>query len=282
MKKLCKIFFILITIFSLTACNNQQTNTTQIEQSTLKTTYKEKPKSKRPNSTDPLDNIFIAFNELNNADYYTSESTGEVIAKKSIKLATQNISSRKIVTPEAAFSESISISTFVKVAEQLYSSEDKVLKREASKVTSNSTKWENSATKLTTTQYLNQYGYDFKDPTRYIINEETVSNIQIITNGIGRKYTYKFNLDPIISPHYYKTSIKNLSNSTTDATFSKIEMTLTFDYKWRISRIEINETYKITMKGLGTVTCEASLTEVIKNFNRETSIEESSFFEKYL
>jgi hypothetical protein len=56
-----------------------------------------------------------------------SESFGSA-KKGSLSLATQEISNRKIVTPNATFSESISVSTFVKVAEQLYLAPTQVLK----------------------------------------------------------------------------------------------------------------------------------------------------------
>ena len=59
-------------------------------------------------------------------------------------------------------------------------------------------------------------------------------------------------------------------------------MTITFDYKWRISKIETVEEYKITLSGLGVVTCKATLTENIRNINKSLNISESSFFNKYL
>ena len=49
-----------------------------------------------------------------------------------------------------------------------------------------------------------------------------------------------------------------------------------------MTRIETYEEYSITMNGIGTVNCEASLTETFKNINKETRIEQESFFKNYL
>jgi len=279
-------FLLMTSLLIFTGCKKETLalDISTLDESTLQTKYLEKPSIGRPKSQDPIDNIFIALNNLKQASYYESESTGKVIAKKAIKLATQNISNRRQITPSATFSESISVSTFVKVAEQLYTTQDKTLKREASKISSsNNIKWKNETTSLTNEEYLNQYGYSSKDPTRYIINEETIiSDIEIINNGIGRKYTYKFNLDPLIAPYYYKTSVKKLSDSSTEPKFESIEMIMTFDYKWRMSEIEVNEVYEVTISGLGKVTCHATLTEKFKNIDKYITINENSFFEKQL
>lgn len=286
MKKAVQFIIVLSFMFIITGCFNgksDNSNNEVIVKSDLETTYLDKPSTGRPKSQTEMNNIFIALNNLKNASYYESESSGEVVAKKSVKLTTQSVKNRRIITPSASFSESISISTFVKVAEQLYVADDTILKRDASSVSNSNVKWKNNATNLSQEQYKKDYGYSFIDPTRYIINEKTIiSDIEVLNNGIGRKYTYKFSLDTNIAPYYYKTSIKKLSGSNSEPKFNYINMTITFDYKWRISKIETEEEYKITLSGLGTVTCTATLTENIRNINRSISISESSFFNKYL
>lgn len=282
MKKVVQLILIFSFLFVLTACNNDS-NVNNINKDSLQTMYLAKPLSGRPKSQKEIDNIFIALNVLKDASYYESESSGEVVAKKAVKLATQSVNNRKIITPDASFSESISISSFVKVAEQLYESNGEFLKREASKVTSSSVKWENSASYISDSEYKKNYGYCFSDPTRYIINEQTIiGDIEVINNGIGRKYTYKFNLDPVVAPYYYKTSIKKLSNSSSEPVFKYIEMQITFDYKWRISKIETKEEYSVTISPLGSVDCTSTLVENFSNINKSISIEEASFFNKFL
>lgn len=285
MKKLLSLLFIFTFIVS--GCSNKNIYQTHaIEDETiLITSYKEKPDTGRPRNETTINNIFIALNELKIASNYQSTSKGSVVAKKgNIPLATQEINNLKTVTPTATFSESISISPFVKVAEQLYLSSTQVLKRKAKKVTSSSNiSWDNNVTKLDYQEYLKQYGYSAKDPTRYIINEDTIiSDIEIINDGKGRKYTYKFNLDPIIAPYFYKSTVKLLSDSSKDPIFETIEMTMTFDYKWRMTQITVNEVYEIEVPALGKITCYSTLTETFKNINRNTNIEEEAFFKKYL
>lgn len=285
MKKVVQIIMILSFMFVMAGCTSSNGNfdNQKVEKSDLETTYLEKPSTGRPKSQTEINNIFIALNTLKNASYFESDSSGEVVARKSVKLATQSVKNRRIVTPSAAFSESISISTFVKVAEQLYETSDTILKREANSVSDSGVSWKNKVNNITDSQYKKDYGYSFIDPTRYVVNEKTIiSDIEVLNNGIGRKYTYKFKLDPKVAPYYYKASIKKLSGSTSDPKFNYINMTITFDYKWRISKIETVEEYKITLGGLGTVTCTATLTENIRNINKSISISESSFFEKYL
>lgn len=285
MKKLLSLLFILSFIVS--GCSNKNSYQTHAieDETVLITNYKNKPETGRPRNQTLLDNIFIALNELKTSSNYQSVSKGNVVAKKgSLSLATQEISNRKIVTPNATFSESISVSTFVKVAEQLYLAPTQVLKRNAKKVSnSSSISWDSNVTKLDYQQYLKQYGYSSKDPSRYVINENTIiSDIEVVNDGKGRKYTYKFNLDPIIAPYFYKSTVKYLSDSSKDPVFETIEMTMTFDYKWRMTQITVDEIYEIEIPALGKVTCYATLTETFKNVNRNTNIQEESFFKKFL
>ena len=57
---------------------------------------------------------------------------------------------------------------------------------------------------------------------------------------------------------------------------------MTFDYKWRMTKIETNETYEITIPVLGNVICEASLIENFKNIDKVINYNEKSFFENQL
>lgn len=283
-----KKFIILLFFFSLIICGcsnkNSNTNLEIEDEQILVTTYKQKPSTGRPRSQEPIDNIFIALNELKIAGSYESTSVGSVKAKKgSLTLATQKVQNKKIVTQEATFSESISTSTFVKVAEQIYIKENIFLKREAKKVSSSGISWNDNVSKLTEEQYLNTYGYSPKDPTRYIINKNTIiSEIETTNNGIGRKYSYKFSLDPELASYFYKSSVKELSGSSNDPKFKSIELEITLDYKWRITQIVANEIYDIEIPALGQVTCHATLTETFKNINRSTTIGEEIFFKKHL
>lgn len=285
MKKLFAV--IILFCFTISGCFKKESNSNNIEitdEQTLETTYKDKPETGRPRMQEPIDNIFIALNELRLATNYESNSTGTVKAKKgSMTLATQKVDNRKIVTPEATFNESISVSTFVKVAEQVYVKDNIFLKRDAKKVSSSGITWKNSVDRLSQEQYLNQYGYSPKDPTRYVINKNTIiSDIETTNNGIGRKYSYKFSLDPQIAPYFYLSSVKKLSGTSKSPKFKSIEMEITLDYKWRMTQIVVNEVYEIEIPGLGQVTCHASLTETFKNINRNTSIDEALFFNNNL
>lgn len=284
MKKVLQSLLVICLIILAGGCSkNEDNNTTNVKASTLETIYLEKPTRGNPKAQEPIDNIFIALNVLKQADYYESESSGEVEAKKSIKLTTQTVESGRKITPQATYTYSKSISTFAKVAEQLYITEDKVLKREASKVSSSNISWKNSASSMTTEQYLGQYGYSSSDPIRYVINKETItSDIEIINNGIGRKYTYKFNLDPELAAYNYAKNIKNLVDAKSLPKFKSIEVKMTFDYKWRMTRIETYEVYELELGGIGKVTCYGSLTETFKNIDKKVTISEESFFKKYL
>jgi len=286
MKKTLPLLLIISFLVTFTGCkkNSPSIDISQLEESTLETKYLDKPSTGRPKNHKEIDNIFIALNTLKNASYYESSSSGEVVAKKAIKLATQTVTNRRIITPNATFSESISVSSFVKVAEQLYSTDSKTLKRDAKKVSSSANiTWNNNVTELTEAKQKELYGYSHNDPTRYIINEKTIiSEIEVINNGIGRKYSYKFYLDPQIASYYYRNSVKTLSGSSSHPTFKSIEVTMTFDYKWRMSKIETNEVYEIDIPALGAVTCYAHLTETFKNFEKRIEISEQSFFKNYL
>ena len=285
-----KLLALLLTFtFIIAGCSKntkEELDSSLVEEqdSLYQTTYVEKPTIGRPKSQEPITNIFIALNHLKQSSSYESSSTGKIIAKKgSLKLANQTLENRKLLTSTATFSESISISSFVKIAEQRYITDESVQKREASKVSSSSVKWSQSTKKMSNDEYLDMYGFSYKDPSRYVINEQTIlGDIEILNNGIGRKFTYKFNLDPKIASHFYKLSVKTMSNSSTMPEFKSIEMTMTFDYKWRMTKIEVNEVYKITLSALGEVTCYANLTETFKNVDKSVSIPEKSFFESKL
>lgn len=286
MKKVVQCILIIAFIFGISGCakDNVSAETNVTNKSQLETTYLPTPVSSRPKSQKEIDNVFIALNLLKQAEYYESESSGEVIAKKSsMKLTTQKVENKRIITPSSAFSQSISISTFVKVAEQLYVKNDAILKREAKKVSSSKVEWGNSVSKLSQKEYDDSYGYSFVDPSKYVINEDSIiGDIEVVNNGLGRKFTYKLNLKPEIAAYYYKTSIKELSGSTVEPTFKYIQMLMTFDYKWRMTKIETVEEYTISLSGLGKVTCVATMTETFKNINKPISISEESFFSKHL
>lgn len=284
-----KKFIPLILIISIILCGckkkeNNESPTIIKDKDILLTTYLEKPQLGRPKSQEPINNIFIALNNLKNATYYQSTSTGSVVTKKgSVKLTTQTLENQRIITPYVTFNESISISTFVKVAEQIYITDDIILQRKPSKISSSNISWSDKVTKLAPSQYLNKYGYSPTNPSRYIINEDTIiGDIEIINNGIGRKFTYKFNLDPTISPYYYKTNVKTLSGSNTTPKFNLIEMQMTFDYKWKMTKIEINEKYEIEVPAIGKIICFANIIESFSNIDRIISIPEASFFKKHL
>lgn len=283
MKKVLQSILILVFTITIFGCSKEAPSYDNVDINSLQTTYLKKPSKGRPKAQDPLDNIFIALNTLKEATYYKSISSGTVKAKKAITLADQSVDTTRIITPDATFVETKSISSFVKVAEQLYITDDLILKRDSKKASKDTVVWKNDVTELTTSKYLKDYGYSSNDPIRFVINEQTIiSDIEIITNGIGRKYTYKFSLDPLLSTYYYRTNVKNTAGANDYPTFKKIEVTMTFDYKWRMTKIETYEEYSISVSGIGNVNCEATLTETFKNINKETKIEQESFFEKYL
>lgn len=283
MKKILQSILIIVFTITIFGCSKEAPSYENVNIDSLQNTYLEKPVKGRPKSQDPINNIFIALNTLKTANYYKSSASGQVVAKKAVTLATQNVNTNRIITPNATFVETKSISSFVKVAEQLYITDSKVLKRDAKKASSDSVTWNNSATSLSNDAYLQEYGYSSKEPTRYIINESTIiSDIEVLCNGTGRKYTYKFSLDPILSTYYYRTNVKNTAGASDYPIFKKIEMTMTFDYKWRMTRIQTYEEYSISMSGIGKVNCEATLIETFKNINQQVSIEQEAFFKKYI
>lgn len=283
MKKTLQLFLIFAFTLLSTSCKNKAPNYDNVDKDVLITTYLEAPQKLRPKSQDPMDNIFIALNVLNEASSFESSSTGEVVAKKAIVLQTQKLETNRAITPYASFIETKSISSFVKFTEQIYQTENTILKRDAKKVKGDTVTWASNVTNLTEEEYLDTHGYPIEIPTRYIINKHTISSkIDIKNNGIGRKYTYKFSLDPHLSTYYYRTNIKNTANSSSYPIFKNIDVTMTFDYKWRMTKIETYEEYSIEIKGLGTVNCTASITEMFKNINKNVEIKEESFFKKHL
>lgn len=283
MKRILQLLLIFVFTTIIFGCSKKAPSYDNVDINSLQTTYLEKPLKGRPKSQDTIDNIFIALNTLKEANYYKSISNGTIKAKKAIVLTEQSLETTRILTPDATFVETKSLSSFIKVAEQLYITDDGVVKREAKKASKDSITWQNTASQLSINQYLKSYGYSYTDPVRFIINEETIiGDIEIITNGIGRKYTYKFSLDPALSTYYYRTNIKNTSGSNDYPIFEKIEVTMTFDYKWRMTRIETYEEYSVSMTGIGNVNCEANIIETFKNINKEIEIEQESFFKKYL
>lgn len=283
MKKILQYILIISSLLLTTSCSNKKVESQEENAEIQQTTYLETPIGSRPKSQEPINNIFIALNVLKEAEYYQSETYGEIEAKKKIQLTTQTLTNKRTITPEATFSETKTYSTFVKSAEQFYTTKEKILKRDSNKISKNSVSWNNNISSLSHEQYLEKYGYLSTDPTRYIINENTVlDDIEIITNGIGRKYTYKFNLDPKTSITNYSVSVKNIANAISLPSFESIQVTITFDYKWRISKIETYEIYTVELSGLGKITCYASLTETFSNINKKIDIQEKDIFLKHL
>lgn len=94
-------------------------------------------------------------------------------------------------------------------------------------------------------QYLTAYGMLSTELTQYIINDETITDFEeVVDNGDGT-YTQDFTFDPVAATYYSQYGMKKRGGLLAFPQFSVLEISFTFDAKWKILSYDIHEVAKV-------------------------------------
>ena len=236
------------------------------------------PESGTPANFSVLDNIAIANQILFAADYFESSSYGEVKAS----IATQRVYGKRKVKSGNVFTQSISVSSFVELADQQYISGNTYLYRNGSNI-KNDTATFGDVKEMSPDGYLQKYGIPPRELCKYVINETTVLDAVVESfpaNGDG-EYVFRLTLDPTAASEYYANEVRTRSGASSNyPQFKSIVLTVTMDSNWIVSQYSVNEEYTID-KPLK-VTCYSTLTETFSNINADLDVPEAEPFLQYV
>ncbi len=183
---------------------------------------------------------------------YQNEENNFSIVKGSVTSfgVTQSVRTFNIKQNNNFFSESISYSSFVKVARRFYQSPNEVIVYSApsTTVTSESAKYDiDKHVEYDLVEFENLYGKTFARSSIYIISSKTVldSSVEKIDGG----YEINISLDPIKSVIRYVKQMSEMSNLSKEPTFKEINLTYTVDDELNLKSCITHEEYEIYLLG---------------------------------
>lgn len=231
-----------------------------------------------PSGQTAEDNIYICIGVMNSA-VYRSETTGQTATSVGFIDYNQQIYGERIVTKDSVFNQTVSTSALVKVGEQKYFKDGAILIRKADSVSGKTADWSDNIYAVSQEDFARAYGQLPRNLTNYVVSEDTVIDPLMTANADGT-YTLTFDLEPEGASAYYKRQIYTYSGASEMPVFTEVHMEWTLDENWRLLRMDTVETYEVTMKGLGTMSCTSKIAEVFSDFDNVT--DEQKEFQKYL
>ncbi|MBO4284036.1 MAG: hypothetical protein J5958_05355 [Clostridia bacterium] len=203
-----------------------------------------------------IENVMRIAWVLQHAEKYSVDGTGTVKAS----ITTQSVKVYKDYNRGVMLEIDITTSSMVNSATQFCYVGNTAMMRDASgaKKTWNGrqTAWKTSATKYSLSDYRSSYGLFGCELTNYLLNESTVTEWSAVTKNSDGTYTQTIKPNTSTSTKDYVHRMKKMGGLDKDPSFSKAEITLTFDKNWKILSMHIDETYKAKMTL--EVTCKAS------------------------
>ncbi len=214
-----------------------------------------------PTKLSGIENVMRIAWVLQHAEKYSVDGSGTVKASGT----TQSVKVYKDYYHGVMLEIDITTSSMVNSATQFCYVGNTAMMRDASgaKKTWNGrqTAWKTSATKYSQSDYRSSYGLFGCELTNYLLNESTVPKWSEVTKS-GNNYVQTIYPDLSSSTTHYVKRMKTMGGLSGEPSFTKAEITLTFDKDWRILSMKIDETYDAKKKVLFTVdvTCTASST----------------------
>lgn len=228
-----------------------------------------------PVFTDGVEAYMFAENVLKMASGVHIEAKGIAdagIVKQPVRSVIKRDNSGQIYYLNASYS------AFVKTAMELFYNNRMLKVRNSSSVSSDlSVKFDDKkwvASSLTS--HVAQYGMR-PDEMVYIVNQNTVNKVEDF-NFDGNKYTFKLILNPNTATVNYNKTLKVNANSSTDAKFSEVTLTLIIDKNARFESIAIKEKYTISAMGFFNTTINAEIKNTFHVVHGDVTIETPSGF----
>ena len=209
-----------------------------------------------------IENVMRIAWVLQHAEKYSVDGSGTVKASGT----TQNVKVYKDYNRGVMLEIDITTSSMVNSATQFCYVGNTAMMRDASGSKDSwdgrKTAWKTSATKYSQSDYRSSYGLFGCELTNYLLNESTLTEWSAVTKNSDGTYTQTIKPNTSTATTYYVKRMKTMGGLVGEPSFSKAEITLTFNKDWRILSMKIDETYKAKKKVLVTldVTCTASST----------------------
>lgn len=246
--------------------SNLNENTLTDDVSKLYQDYIDKPKDILSYSPNNLANIAIY--KYSQQSYTESIITGSANAMG----VTQKTYGRSYKNKDTAFNESISESSFVKVAKRFYGNGDEVeiyngnIEKNDQGISASYQDKE----EFTSESYKDTWGKSFKEPVIYIISEKTTLETSKVTKEEDGNYLISLDLDPQTSVVNYVKQMVQMSGLDEAPEFLDVHLEFTIDSSLNLIELNVKETYYVWMVVKSKT--EATLKEEYKVLDKESKI----------
>lgn len=220
---------------------------------------------KKASGKSPLD--LTATENFILADYYLSQATSVhkhvsgAITAAGVK---QTLVSDKIKHDGSVYSNKISVSSFVKVAE-LYKhniGENVVSVYNGNPTSSTEATFPNTpSSEMTTDEYKTKFGSPIDDFISLVVGTKTVINQSKVTKTAEGNYEATLDLDTTYAVMNYSYEIKSTAGSSSLPYFKSIKLTFVIDNDWKLLSVKSSESYEVKIAVLGYTGCTAELLE---------------------
>lgn len=230
---------------------------------------------------DPLKALLRCIQVTEEADSFSASTEGTCSTQVLFFSYNQQIRSERTVTADAMFSQSVSLSSLVRVGVQQYFQGNTILVRSGEVSSMDDVVWAEEPTSVTQKAYRAAYGNTPRTFSNYRIDGETVLSVRLDPSSDG-ELTVVCELDPATSATEYAKQVMTMGGLNELPVFHSVTLTVTMDNSFRPLRVHYQETYDISIDLLGNTTCKADYTETFFSFDAVTSVPEQAFFEPFL
>lgn len=204
--------------------------------------------------SNPLDPLSYSPNDLVNIALYKysleTYTESDVNASAVSLGVTQKTFGKSIKNNKQFFNESISQSSFVKVAKRFYEDEDTVSIYNGEINNDNEGVSGNYKDKndYTIDEYIDTWGKDLSRPVIYNISSKTTLDTSFI-NKTDNGYFVSLDLDPITSVIRYVKQMVQMSNLDTAPQFENVHIEFSLDDELNLIEMNVQESYYVWVVG---------------------------------
>ena len=219
----------------------------------------------------PKEALYVCNAKFKDLESYHASITGEVLAFGGIYK--QTVSGDKYSNSNGSLYITKSTSVFVSVAKQFFIKDNQVQIRVSKNINNNT--WNDETTKSSLSDFLNEYGVDFRELTNYILNNETIISSTLKTKE-GLNYTYSFDLNPAKATIGYRVNMAKMGGLPSLPEFSSCKIEITMNENFEPISLTCFDEYKVEkFGGLG---CTSTLTLTFDKLNKEVEIPDLKIF----
>lgn len=219
-----------------------------------------KASGKTPLDLTATENFILAEYYLSQAESVQKHVSGAITAA-GVK---QTLVSDKIKHDGKIYSNKISVSSFVKVAEQYkHNIGDSVVEvYNGTPLSATEANFPSTPTSTMTTQeYKTTFGSDIDDFISFVVGTKTVINQSAVVKNADGNYEATIDLDTTYAVMNYSYEIKSTAGSSSLPYFKSVKVTFVIDSNWRLLQVKSLESYEVKIAVLGYTGCTGDLLE---------------------